>query len=234
MRYPQPLLPGILIRRYKRFLADIRLDGQGEVITAHTPNTGSMKGCSTPGSPALVAPADKPGRKLRWDWEQVNVGGVWIGVRPSLANDLAEEAIRGGIITELEGYPILRREVAYGSQGSRVDLVLEDGDRRAFVEVKSVSLAEGGIGYFPDAVSARGTKHLQELMEVAAGGDRAALLFVIQRGDVGEVRPADDIDPLYGQTLRQAAAAGVELLAYSVALSPQEIAISQRVPVVLP
>ena len=235
MRYDPPLIAGTLIRRYKRFLADIRLPS-GEVVTAHTANSGSMKGCSTPGSPVRLAPADKPGRKLRYDWEQILVGETWVGVRPSLANDLAEEAIRAGVIPELGGYGELRREVAYGSRGSRVDLVLShpEAGRRAFVEVKSVSLAEGDVGLFPDAVSTRATKHMKELMEVVAGGDRGVLLYAVQRGDVRCVRPADAIDPTYGAALREAAAAGVELLAYRVRLSEEAIALRDPLPVELP
>ena len=235
MRYDPPLLSGTLIERYKRFLADITLE-DGRVVTAHTPNSGSMMGCSTPGSPVLVKSADKPSRKLKWDWEQIFVDGQWVGVRPVLANDLVEEAINAGVIEELQGYPSMRREVGYGSQRSRIDILLEDpsAGTRCYCEVKSVSLARGDQGHFPDAVSKRGAKHLAELMEMKAGGDRAVMLFCVQREDVVEVRPADDIDPAYGKILREAQAAGVELLAYKVRLNREEIAISTRVPVVLP
>lgn len=234
MLYPSPLRSGVLVQRYKRFLADIRLD-DGALITAHTGNSGSMKGCAEPGSPVRVAWVDNPSRKLPWSWEQIRVGETWVGVRPDLANTLAAEAVGEGLIPALTGYPTLRREVRYGEQGSRIDLLLEDegAGRRCFVEVKSVSLAEGRVGAFPDAVSARGTKHLQELMFQVTQGDRAALLFVVQRGDVDAVRPADEIDPLYGRTLREAAGRGVEILAYRVAVEATGLTLDVRLPVLL-
>lgn len=236
MTYDSPLLDGVLIRRYKRFLSDIRVEG-GEEVTAHCANSGSMKGCSEPGSAVRLAFVLSKTRKLKYDWHQIRVGDEWVGVRPVMANALAEEGIRSGVISELQGYDSLRSEVPYGSQRSRIDFLLEDEDGGrppCYVEVKSVSLAEGERGYFPDSVSTRGRKHLEELMEVKAKGERAVLLFVAQRGDVVDVRPADSIDPEYGQTLREAAKAGVEILAYGCSVRREGITIERPLPVVYP
>ncbi|MFZ3324037.1 MAG: DNA/RNA nuclease SfsA [Usitatibacter sp.] len=237
MKFTQQLVEGRLIRRYKRFLADIQLPG--EVITAACPNTGSMMGCAEPGSRVWLSVHDKPTRKYRHTWEIVEIAGampVMVGINTGLPNALVEEAIVAGAIEELKGYKVLRREVGYGEEGSRVDIVLESPRRkRCYVEVKNVTAAASrGIALFPDSVSERGAKHLRELMRLKASGERPVQFYCVQREDVTEVRPADAIDPEYGRTLREALAAGVEVFAYRARVTPGEIRIEQRIPVVIP
>src|SRR5579862_8385010 len=175
-------------------------------------------------------------RKYRHTWEIVEVGKVMVGINTGLPNALVAEAIAAGAIPELAGYTSLRREVAFGEERSRVDLLLEDPRREpCYVEVKNVTAAVAkGVALFPDAVSDRGAKHLRELMRLKAAGLRPVQLYCVQRGDVGEVRPADSIDPTYGRTLRQALAAGVEVMAYRAKVTPREIRIEERIPVVCP
>lgn len=226
------LIPGRLIKRYKRFLADIELD-DGSVVTAHCPNSGSMKGCNLPGAPVMLSLSPNLNRKLAHTWELVQVDGYWVGLNTMLPNRLAEEAILEGTISELQGYQRLRREVPYGSERSRIDLLLEDEQRRCFVEVKNVTLVEVGLALFPDAVTERGQKHLRELMEVVRNGDRGVILFTVQRGDGAAVAPADAIDPVYGRLLREAVAHGVEALAYRALVTPHEIRLTEPLPVEL-
>ncbi|ACD97156.1 DNA/RNA nuclease SfsA [Trichlorobacter lovleyi] len=231
MKLPD-LIPGRLIKRYKRFLADIELE-DCSVVTAHCPNSGSMLGCNLPGSPVLLSLSPNPNRKLAYTWELLQVNGFWVGLNTMLPNRLAEEAILDGTIVELQGYPKLRREVAYGSERSRIDILLEDDGKRCYVEVKNVTLVEGGLALFPDAVTARGQKHLRELMEMVRNGDRAVLLFTVQRGDGNAVAPADRIDPEYGRLLREAVANGVEALAYRAEVQPEQIRLTERLAVLL-
>ncbi|MGE0157317.1 MAG: DNA/RNA nuclease SfsA [Geobacter sp.] len=231
MKLP-PLIPGRLIKRYKRFLADIEL-ADGSLVTAHCPNSGSMLGCNLPGSPVMLSVSPNPNRKLAHTWELVQVDGYWVGLNTMLPNRLAEEAILDGTIAELQGYPRLRREVPYGSERSRIDILLEGDQGRCFVEVKNVTLVEDGRALFPDAVTERGQKHLRELMEVVRNGDRGVILFTVQRGDGAAVAPADAIDPAYGRLLRQAVAQGVEALAYRALVAPHEIRLTQPLPVEL-
>ncbi len=235
MRFVESLVEGVLLRREKRFTAWVRLH-DGREVAAHCTNTGRMTGCAEPGMRVWLSPADRPGRKLKWTWELVEVAsGVPLGINTFLTNGLVEEAVRDGVIVELAGYPSIRREVAYGVEGSRADLLLEDGDRRCWVEVKSATLlADGGRALFPDAPTARGRKHLRELTAMVAGGDRAALVFTVLRGDAREVAPADAVDPDYGLELRRAAAAGVELLAYRAEVDARAVRLAVRLPVVLP
>ncbi len=235
MKFESPLSPGRLVRRYKRFLADVILDS-GEQITAHTANTGSMLGCAEPGSAVWLSRSDNPKRKYAYSWEMVEAGSTLVGINTALANRLVAEAIEGGVIAELQGYEQCRSEVRYGVENSRVDLYLEDAERGAcFVEVKNVTASiDEGIAIFPDAVSARGTKHLRELATMAKQGHRGVLCFCVQRGDVHEVRPADVIDPLYGETLREVLERGVEVIAYRADVSPEGIALTTRLPVVCP
>jgi sugar fermentation stimulation protein A len=234
MRFPQQLIEGRLIRRYKRFLADIQLPG--EVITASCPNTGSMLGCANAGSRVWLSEHDSATRKYRHTWQIVEADEVMIGINTGLPNKLVEEAIVGGVIPELAGYATLRREVGYGDEGSRVDFVLEGGRRKAcYVEVKNVTAAvRNGVALFPDCVSERGSRHLRELMRMKAGGMRPVQVYCVQRGDVSEVRPADAIDAEYGRTLREAIDAGVEVLAYRARVTPAEIRLETRIPVVCP
>jgi sugar fermentation stimulation protein A len=228
------LVPGRLVRRYKRFLADVQLaDG---VVTAACPNTGSLLGCCEPGSRVWLSESESATRKYRHTWEIVEVGQVMVGINTGLPNALVEEAIGAGAIAELAGYSAIRREVGFGAERSRIDLLLEHPRRKpCYVEVKNVtSAASGGVALFPDCVSERGAKHLRELMRLKAAGLRPVQLYCVQRGDVNEVRPADAIDPAYGRTLREAVSAGVEVLAYRAKVTPREIAIEERIPVVCP
>ncbi|HEX7557551.1 MAG TPA: DNA/RNA nuclease SfsA [Usitatibacter sp.] len=234
MIFDRKLVEGRLIRRYKRFLADVQLEG--EVITAACPNTGSMLGCAEPGSRVWLSESDNASRKYRHTWEIVEVAGakpVMVGINTGRPNAIVSEAISAGVIPELTGYRTLRREVGYGEERSRIDIVLESPRRKAcYVEVKNVTAAASrGVALFPDCVSERGAKHLRELMRLKAGGLRPVQLYCVQRGDVNEVRPADAIDPEYGRTLREAIAAGVEVLAYRALVTAGEIRIEKRIPV---
>ncbi|HSN22411.1 MAG TPA: DNA/RNA nuclease SfsA [Usitatibacter sp.] len=234
MIFRSKLLQGRLIRRYKRFLADVQLaDG---VVTAACPNTGSMMGCCEPGSRVWLSESDSATRKYRHTWELIEVGEVMVGINTSLPNTLVHEAIASGAIAELGGYPEVRREVMFGEERSRIDLVLEHPDRApCYVEVKNVTAAVSGrVALFPDSVSERAARHLRELMRLKAAGLRPVQLYCVQRADVDEVRPADAIDVAYGRTLREAIAAGVEVLAYRASVTPREIRIAQRIPVVCP
>lgn len=239
MKFARALVPGRLVRRYKRFLADVELESGG-TVTAACPNTGSMLGCCEPGSRVWLSESDSATRKYRHTWELVEAKpegrAVLVGINTGLPNRLVAEAIEAGVIAELGGYAALRREVPFGEERSRIDLVLESPSRPAcFVEVKNVTAAvEAGVALFPDAVSARGTKHLRELVRLKAQGLRPVLVFCVQRGDVREVRPADAIDPLYGATLREAVAAGVEVMAWRAKVTARAIALETRIPVTLP
>jgi sugar fermentation stimulation protein A len=234
LRYQGPLVEGRLIRRYKRFLADIQL-AEG-VVTAACPNTGSLMGCCEPGSRVWLSQHDRATRKYRHTWEIVEVGKVMVGINTGLPNSLVAEAIGDGTIGELAGYASLRREVRYGEESSRVDFVLDSPGREScYVEVKNVTAAaKRGIALFPDCVSERGSRHLRELIRMKAQGLRPVQLYCVQRGDVKEVRPADGIDHEYGRTLREAIAAGVEVLAYRAKVTPNEIRLVERIGVVCP
>lgn len=235
MRLP-PLVAGQLLGRRQRFLADVKL-GDGETVVAHCANTGSMLGCREPGNRVWLSAAADPKRKLAWTWELVEAQpGVIVGIHTGRSNGLVEEAIAAGRIPALAGYAGLRREVRYGAENSRIDLLLEDAGRPScYVEVKNVTAAVAdGVALFPDAVSARASKHLRELAAMVAAGKRAAIVFCCQRGDVHEVRPADAIDPAYGRALRAAIAAGVEAYALAGRVAPEEIVLDRMVPVVCP
>jgi len=221
MLFRSPLIRGTLIQRYKRFLADVRLDS-GEVVTAHCTNTGSMMGCKEPGSAVYISRSDKVGRKLGYTWEMIRVGRTWVGINTLHPNRLVAEAVEVGIIRELTGYESVRREVVT-SQGTRLDLRLDNGAESCFVEVKNVTAAIDSAAAFPDAVSKRGTKHLKELMQLRRKGYRAAVVFVVQRSDCTFFRPADEIDAEYGRWLRRAIKTGVEVLPYRAQVTPKEI-----------
>ena len=231
MKLPTPLLPGRLVRRYKRFLADIELPHE-DVVTAHCPNSGSMKGCNIPGSPVLFSESKNPKRKLKYTWELVKVNGVWVGINTSHPNKLVKEAVEEGIITELSGYSTIRTEVPY-SNNSRIDLLLENSTEKCYVEVKNVTLIENGVAKFPDAVTIRGQKHLRDLMQMVREGSRSVIFFVVHREDAVSFAPADDIDPEYGRLLRIAAQAGVEVVAYQTRIRPPEVALTRRLSISL-
>jgi len=233
MKFEKPLIPGTLIKRYKRFLADVDLY-DGKIVTAHTPNTGSMQGCSSPGSKVWLSQSNNPKRKYPLSWELVEVAtDTIVGINTGLPNRLVMEGIDNGVIVELQGYDAIRQEVPYGKERSRIDLLLEAKSKPpCYVEVKNVTLMKDSVGFFPDAVTARGTKHLRELREMVLLGKRAVILFCIQRQDVKSFSPADDIDPVYGNTLRQVMDQGVVALAYSCRVSPLEIMFERKVPVI--
>lgn len=223
-----PLRFGTFLGRRLRFLADVELD-DGTRTVAHCPNTGTMKGCLYPGHRALLWDSQNPARKLRYTWKAVEADGFWIGVDTALPNRLAAEGVRNGLVPELQGYETIRREVRYG-QNSRADLVLEGPMGRCYVEVKNVTLVERGVARFPDAVTARGLKHLAELSRCVREGDRAAMVFVVQREDGRSFVPADDIDPAYGDGLRGAAAAGVEVVVLAARVTPEGVEATAALP----
>lgn len=235
MKFDTPLRRGRLMLRYKRFLADIALDG-GETITATCPNTGSMLGLTAPGSTVWVSENDSPTRKYRHTWEMVEhdlgAGPTIVGINTGHPNKLVTEAIKAAALAELTGYDALRREVRYGAS-SRIDILLEDETKGlCFVEIKNVHLMRvPGLAEFPDLVTERGAKHLDELTAMVGEGHRAVMLFLIQRGDAEAMKIARDIDPAYGAAFDRARAAGVEMLAYRCRLSDGEIGIEQPVPV---
>lgn len=231
MKVPSQLIPGRLLRRYKRFMADVELD-DGAMVTAHCPNSGSMLGCALPGSRVLLSRSDNPTRKFPYTWELVQADGCWVGINTALTNRLAREGIEQGIVAELQGYELIRQEVCYGSERSRIDLLLE-GPGLCYVEVKNVTLIDGDVARFPDSVTERGQKHLRELMAMVESGARSVNLFVVQRADARAVAPADAIDPAYGRLLRLAVEAGVELLAYQARVTPAEIVLSHSLPISL-
>ena len=227
----QPVTEGRLLRRYKRFLADVELP-TGELVTAHCPNTGSLTGCVPQGARAVLRDSQNPKRKLRWTLQTVEVEGTWVNVDTGLPNALVAEAVAADRVPELTGYDGLRREVRYG-EGSRIDILLERPGERCYVEVKSTTLAGGGLARFPDAVTERGRKHLEELARMAEEGHRAVIFFCVSRGDVERFAPADEIDPRYGEVLRRVLTQGVEPLAYSTLVEPGSFELGERLPIEL-
>jgi len=230
MKYSKPLQRVKLIQRYKRFLGDVEWP-DGSQMTVHTANTGSMLGCSTAGNHIWIRDSENDKRKYRYSWEISETDdGNMIGVNTHLANKLVVEAIEQGTIKELSAYKTIRTEVPYG-ENSRIDILLQDGDSDCYVEVKNVTARDGKYAIFPDAVTARGTKHLNELVTMVKAGHRAVMLFCIQRSDIELFRPAAEIDPLYARTLAYAIENGVEVLAYSVAISAEEITLTTAIAV---
>lgn len=231
MRFPSRLIRGTLIQRYKRFLADVRLEDD-EIVTAHCTNTGSMIGCKEPGSKVYISRSENLNRKLLYTWEMIKTDGRWVGINTLHPNKLVAEAVESELITELSGYRSIRREVKVSAH-TRLDLCLEGNNGSCFVEVKNVTLAANGTAAFPDAVSDRGTRHLQELMRLKRQGHRAAMVFVIQRSDCQNFRPADEIDSEYGRWLRRAVKAGVEVLPYAAKVTAREIVLTGRIAMTL-
>ena len=221
MRFDPPLIHGTLLRRYKRFLADIAL-GDGSKITAHCPNPGSMLDVAVPERPVALSRSSEPKRKLQYTWEMIRLGRSWVGVNTVRPNGLVAESIERNRIPELAGYE-LKREVRYG-KNTRFDFLLTDPDRPdCYVEVKNVTLADGETALFPDSVTVRGQKHLRELQDAARRGHRAVMLFWVYRQDCRWFSPADHIDPVYGRLLRRAVRNGVEVLVYSARVSPRQV-----------
>jgi len=237
MKPEQPFQQGVLLKRYKRFLADVRL-ASGKEITIHCPNTGSMKNCLAEGSACWFSESDNAKRKYPHTWEIATTPqGDLAGVNTGRANHLVVEAIENGVIEELQGYEHLKTEVRYGEEKSRIDIFLSnEGWRDCYVEVKNVTLrddlVEGdGRGLFPDSVSTRGTKHLRELALMVEQGHRAVLLFCVQHSGINSVSPAAGIDPDYANTLAEVVSKGVEVYAYRATLSAAQIALQAALPV---
>ena len=234
MQFTPPLQSATLIKRYKRFLADV-VTPSGEVFTLHCPNTGAMTGCATPGDTVWYSTSENTKRKYPHTWELTQTqNGAFICVNTLRANTLAKEAINAESIPELTGYNTLKSEVKYGEEGSRIDILLQADDRpRCYIEVKSVTLAENEFGYFPDAVTARGQKHLRELMGVVANGERAVLLFAILHSAIEYFSPAHHIDAKYAELLIEAKRKGVEILAYKAELSADNMTLISPLPIAL-
>ncbi|MGE4658874.1 MAG: DNA/RNA nuclease SfsA [Gammaproteobacteria bacterium] len=236
MEFESPLVEAELVRRYKRFLADVVFE-DGRQATAHCPNTGSMFGCQTPGSRVWLMSVDNPKRKYPLSWELVEVhSGALVGINTNRSNALVAEALSGGVISALDGYQSIKREVTLTDRSTRLDFFLREHPTApdCYLEVKNVTAkAEEGFAFFPDAISARATRHLEVLGALVGQGYRAALVFCVQRSDVDQVRPADEIDANYGVALRLAASVGVEVYAYRADVSPQGVNLNTRVQVCL-
>ncbi|HRD78343.1 MAG TPA: DNA/RNA nuclease SfsA [Hyphomicrobiaceae bacterium] len=235
MRFTKPLIPATLVKRYKRFLADVRL-GDGTALTATCPNTGSMLGLTDPGLKVWISHSESPTRKYAHTLELIEVdlgkGPGLVGINTGHPNKLVAEAIEAGRVKELKGYESLRREVKYG-ENSRIDLLLEGGGKSAcYVEVKNVHMMrKAGLAEFPDSVTERGAKHLREMSEMVRQGHRAVMVFLIQRSDAKSLTLASDIDPGYLEAFTAAKAAGVEAIALRCSISPDEIAVDKAVPI---
>jgi sugar fermentation stimulation protein A len=235
MQFPAPLIPATLVRRYKRFLADVTLP-DGNVVTVHVANPGAMLGLATPGARVWLSKSDNKKRKLPHSWELIEVdfgaGREPVGVNTAHPNALVAEALAAGAISDLSGYPSVRREVKYGRQ-SRVDFLLEAPDRPpCYLEIKNVHLMrKPGLAEFPDSVTARGARHLDELADMVAAGGRAVMLYLIQIGSAERFALARDIDPGYAAAFDRARGRGVEALAYRCDITPEGIVVGQTVPV---
>jgi len=228
MEFQEKLVHGTLIKRYKRFLADVKLDSGKEVV-AHCTNSGSMKSCLENGAEVYLSPVNDPKRKTRFTWEMIKINGTWVGINTGNPNKLAFEAIINGKIPGLEKYTAVRREVKF--RDSRFDVFAENEHEKCFVEVKNVTLKEGKYALFPDAVTTRGQKHLKTLIEVKKEGMRAVMLYIVQRMDVEVFGPASEIDPGYAAALKEAVAEGVEVIAMQVKETPEKIELTKQLPV---
>jgi len=232
MDFTQPLIHGTYIKRYKRFFVDALLP-DGTTVTAHCANTGSMLGLNDEGNGVYLSPAENPERKLKYTLEMIDVGTSLVGVNTSRPNAIVADAITNTLVPELTGYQTLLREKKYGTN-SRIDILLQDPAKgTCFVEVKNTTLRVGDAAQFPDAVTSRGLKHLEELMAERKAGNRVVMFYLVQRSDCTTFAPADDIDPAYGQTLRKAVAEGLEILAYSCTLNAHAIVLDKKLEVCL-
>ncbi len=229
MQFDTPLIKGTLIKRYKRFLADIELQN-GEVVIAHCPNTGAMTGCAEPGFSVWLSESNNPKRKLSFTWELAqDFEHNWIGINTHRANKLVVEAIKHGQINELTHYDTLKTEVKYGNENSRIDILLSSDDKPdCYVEVKSVTLLQDHQGWFPDAKTQRGSKHLRELIDMVKHGHRAILCYCVQHSGIESVSAARLIDPEYADTLSHAIDNGVEVIVYGCKISQEKISLNQR------
>lgn len=232
MDFPDPLLRGTLIKRYKRFMADVMLDS-GDTVTAHCANTGAMLGVQDPESEVWLSPARNPDRKLKFTWEMIRIGDGLVGINTAHPNKIVAEAIEAGNIPELSGYEDLRREVKYGSN-SRIDILLSaHGKPDCYVEIKNVHLMrDAGVAEFPDSVSTRAAKHQGELANMVEQGARAVTVYLCQREDCDSFRLADDIDPDYAVASKDARQRGVEAICYACDLTPESITVSRRLQII--
>ena len=222
------LTPGTLVKRYNRFLADVKLKS-GELVTAHCANSGTMKECSEPGRPVYLSFHDNPKRKLKYTWEMIMMPASLVGVNTLVPNRLVKKSIEDGLVEQLKGYEDVKAEVKVSSS-SRLDLMLTKGDRdKCFVEIKNCTLVKDEIAYFPDAVTTRGHKHLVELQRLVKEGNRSIIFFLVQRMDAKAFSPADDIDPAYGKELRKAKRNGVEVIVYDVIIDLNKIILGKNI-----
>lgn len=228
MDFTTSLVPGRLIKRYKRFLADVTLS-DGTVITAHCPNTGTMLSCSAPGSRVALSLSDNPKRKYPHTLEMVMEGNIWVGVNTNRTNMLVKEAIEKGLINEFKEVDKIESEVKISDE-TRLDLQIFQGDTPTFIEVKNCSLALNNCAMFPDAVTVRGTKHLRELIQLREKGINACIFYLVQRTDADHFKPATHIDRVYAETLVRAYRAGVQLLVYQAEVTPQAIQVIRSLP----
>lgn len=225
--FPEPLVRGTLVKRYKRFLADIDLE-EGGSITAHCPNSGAMQGLTDEGTPVWVSKSSNPSRKLPYTWQMAEVEGTFVGMNTANPNPLVEAAIRSGVIPEFQGYEHLRREVPYG-KNSRIDILLEDPSHAlTYIEVKNVHWKRGTKVAFPSSVTTRGAKHMGELSDMVRQGHKAYVVYIVQRNDCDGFELAHDIDPHYGQETLKALESGVRALVYACDVNPNGIKISKR------
>ena len=229
MQIPESRQRGYLVKRYKRFLADIRLPDD-KIITVHCPNTGSMKGCSTPGSEVVISKSANMQRKYAWTLEMVKDNKCWIGVNTSLTNKLVQEGLENGIIDDFGQIDFIQREVKVSS-ASRLDFLVQANGKKCYIEVKNCSMAENGIALFPDAVTSRGTRHLHELDRLRSSEVDTAVLFCVQRADARSFMPAKLIDPEYTETLVKVYENGVKVLAYQADVNPGSVTITKKIPV---
>lgn len=235
MRFETPLIEARLLRRYKRFLADVELADNGERLTVYCPNTGAMTGCAEPGSRVWLSSSDNPARRYPWTWELVeSADGTIVGIHTGRTNAIVAEALGQGAIPEFSAFERIRREARYPGSRRRADFLLQRTQARCWLEVKNVTAAvDGRLAVFPDAVSVRATEHMRALAHRCRAGDQAALLFVAQRADVDVVAPAWDIDPVYSRALVDAARAGVAVLAYVARVAPGGIELDRPLDVEL-
>lgn len=225
--FENKLVHGRLIRRYKRFLADVLLDDGTEVV-AHCTNSGSMKSCLEEGAEVYLTPVNDPKRKTKFTWEMIKINRDWVGINTGNPNKLAFSAVKKGVIPELSGYTTVKREVKF--EDSRFDVYAENEMEKCFIEVKNVTLKEGDYALFPDAVTTRGLKHLKTLVEVKKAGFRAVMLYIIQRLDVTKFAPASEIDPAYAEGLKQAVKSGVEVIPMQALVLPEGIQLIKKLP----
>jgi len=221
--YP-PLLKGILVKRYKRFFADIELTS-GELVTAHCPNTGPMTSVSTVGSLVYISTANDPKRKLKYTWEMIDVNGIWIGINTSLPNKIIGSMLDRHLLPELEPYQSFHPEVAYGVEKSRIDFLLTNAleSTKTYVEIKNTTWHEGNVALFPDTVTTRGQKHLRELISIIDQNTKSALIYFINRSDCDRFRAGEEADPEYAKLLNLAIDAGVKILPYRFHISPESV-----------